>query len=309
MSPDDTANFVLYDTIQGHKQAISSVKFSPYGEVLASSSNDRSVRLWNSDTGKHITSLLGHELGISDVAWSPDGYRIATASDDTNVNIWDPRVGLIKTLKGHTNYVMCVNFHPNGNLLATGSFDNTARIWNIDSGVCLHRLSAHDEMVVSSHFDPKGTQLVTAGFDGFVRVWDVESGSLLHNFVVSEKKPVCFARWSPNGKYILVGSFDGTWKLLNAKTGQPARTYTGHHFNDYCIFASFLLSGGKWIVSGSADKTVCIWDINSKQLIQKLSGHTDVVVAVEAHPTNQIIVSGALDHDKSIRLWKQTTDF
>jgi len=116
--------------------------------------------------------------------------------------------------------------------------------------------------------------------------------------------PVCFAKWSPNGDYILVGSFDGTWKLLNAKTGTPTRVYKGHQFNDYCIFASFSLTSGTWIISGSADKTVCIWDLNSRHLLQQLEGHEDVVVAVSAHPTTDIIASGALDKDKTVRLWK-----
>jgi len=92
---------------------------------------------------------------------------------------------------------------------------------------------------------------------------------LIWNFVIYS----CFAKWSPNGKYFLVGSFDGSWKLLNAKTGMAARTYVGHQFNDYCIFGAFSLTRGKWIISGSADNTVCIWDINSKELIQQLKGH------------------------------------
>jgi len=199
---------------------------------------------------------------------------------------------------------MCVGFHPSGNLVASGSFDNTVRIWDIDTGTCIHRLDAHDEMVVSSNFDLDGSKLVTGGFDGFVKVWDVTTGALLNSFLGSANTPVCFAKWSPNSKYILVGSFDGTWKLLNAKTGKAARIYTGHKFNDYCIFASFSLTGGKWIVSGSAENSVCIWDINSQELLQRLEGHNDVVVAVSAHPSVDIIASGALDNDTTVRLWK-----
>jgi len=94
---------------------------------------------------------------------------------------------------------------------------------------------------------------------------------------------------------------------MNAKTGKPARIYTGHKFNDYCVFASFSLTGGKWIISGSADNTVCIWDINSSELLQRLDGHDDIVVAVSAHPSSDIIASGALDSDKTVRLWKPSS--
>lgn len=144
-----------------------------------------------------------------------------------------------------------------------------------------------------------------AYFFYFRRVWDVQSGKLLKNFLVSEKNvPVCFAKWSPNEKYILCGSFDGNWKLLNSENGRVARLYNGHMFNDYCLFAAFSLTKGKYIVSGSADNTVCVWDINTKKLLQRLNGHSDVVVAVAAHPTMDLIASGALDEDKTVRLWK-----
>jgi len=85
-----------------------------------------------------------------------------------------------------------------------------------------------------------------------------------------------------------------------------ARVYSGHVFNDYCLFAAFSVTRGKYIVSGSADNRVCIWDINSKNLLQRLQGHTDVVVAVAAHPSLDLIASGALDTDKTVRLWKPT---
>lgn len=127
---------------------------------------------------------------------------------------------------------------------------------------------------------------------------------MLKRFSVSNdhKTPVCFAKWSPNGKYILVGSFDGTWKLLHSSSGTASRVYTGHSFNDYCVFASFSLTSGKYIISGSADNNVYLWDLNSRLLLQKLQGHKKVVVAVSSHPYSDIIASGSLD--KTVRLWK-----
>jgi len=206
-------------------------------------------------------------------------------------------------MKGHTNYVMCANFNPTGNLVATGSYDQSVRLWDIEKGACLYRLSAHSDTVVSSHFNGDGTQLVTAGFDGAVRVWDVKTGKMVKNFVGDAEIPVCFAKWSPNSKFILMGCFDDTWKLLNSETGDVVRTYVGHKFNDYCLFAAFSLTEGKYIISGSADHTVCVWDLSSKQLLQKIEGHKDVVVAVAAHLTENILASGALENDKTVKLW------
>jgi COMPASS component SWD3 len=231
---------------------------------------------------------------------------LCTASDDTTVGLWAyPEPKLLKTFHGHKNYVLCANFNPANSLIASASYDNTVRIWDVEKGVAIHTLSTHTDLVVSAHFNSFGTELVTAGFDGAVRVWNVSTGVIMRNFVISKPDvPVCFSKWSPNSKYIIVGIFDDTWKLINAKNGQIVRIYTGHTFNDYCIFGSFSMTDGRSFFSGSADHTVCMWDINTKQLLQKLEGHTDAVIAVAAHPTKNIIASGALDKDKTVRLWQ-----
>jgi len=261
--------------------------------------------LWDIQEARYCTTLVGHTEGISDVSWSADSNLLATASDDKTVNIYDRNNGeLIHTFEGHSDVVMCVDFNQSKNLVASGSFDKTVRIWDVNQKRCLHRLQAHSDSVVSANFNVEGTLMVTGGFDGFVRIWDVETGNCTKNFLIKDQStPVSFARWSPNGKYILVGSFDGTWKLLNSETGKIAKVYTGHVFNSYCIFASFFLSVAKCVISGSADNSVCIWDINTKELIQKLEGHKDVVVAVSSHPTRGIIASGALEKDMQVKLW------
>jgi len=293
-------------TLSGHSEAISSVQFSENGNFLASASNDKSVRIWDASDGRYISQLSGHTAGISDISWLDDSKYLATASDDRTVRLYDRNTTeLVHIFSGHTNFVMCVDYSPSRNLLASGSFDKTVRIWDVSGRRCIHRINAHNDTVVSSSFDPEGNRLVTAGFDGYVRIWNVDTAECLESYLVTDvTTPVTFAQWSPNGRYILVGSYDSTWKLLNTSTGKIAKTYKGHQSNEYCIFGSFF-SGGN-IISGSADNCVYIWDINSKDLVQRLTGHTDVVVAVASHPTNDIIASGAIGEDKSIKIWSSS---
>ncbi|GAA6235811.1 WD repeat-containing protein 5-like, partial [Lates japonicus] len=85
---------------------------------------------------------------------------------------------------------------------------------------------------------------------------------------------------------------------------QCLKTYTGHKNEKYCIFANFSVTGGKWIVSGSEDSMVYIWNLQTKEIVQKLQGHTDVVISTACHPTENIIASAALENDKTIKLWK-----
>eukprot|EP00456_Euglypha_rotunda_P031229 TRINITY_DN24335_c0_g1_i1.p1 TRINITY_DN24335_c0_g1~~TRINITY_DN24335_c0_g1_i1.p1 ORF type:complete len:134 (-),score=9.15 TRINITY_DN24335_c0_g1_i1:71-472(-) len=123
-------NFQLKKTLVGHKRAVSSLKFSQNGEYLASSSADRTVRIWKPSTGDFVGALEnGHEAGINDLAWSDSSQLLATAADDRTVVLWDvERKTPLQTLKAHSHYVFCVNFNNHGNKLVTGSFDETLRI-------------------------------------------------------------------------------------------------------------------------------------------------------------------------------------
>ena len=89
--------------------------------------------------------------------------------------------------------------------------------------------------------------------------------------------------------------------------GKCLKTYTGHKNEKYCIFANFSVTGGKWIVSGSEDSLVYIWNLQTKEIVQKLTGHTDVVLSTACHPTENIIASASLENDKTIKLWRSDT--
>ncbi|WP_407891833.1 WD40 repeat domain-containing protein [Scytonema sp. NUACC26] len=130
---DTVDNVAAPNTLGGHAKAVNSVSFRPDGKILASASDDNTVKLWDTATGKEIKTLTGYTNWVNGVSFSPDGKILATASGDNTVKLWDTATGKeIKTLTGHTNGVWSVSFSPDGKILASASHDNTVRLWRLD---------------------------------------------------------------------------------------------------------------------------------------------------------------------------------
>lgn len=98
-----------------------------------------------------------------------------------------------------------------------------------------------------------------------------------------------------------------TWlqRLCNLANGKSLKVYTGHMNRVYCITSTFSVTNGKYIVSGSEDNCVYIWDLQGKNVLQKLEGHNDTVISVSCHPTQNKIASAGLDNDRTIKIWVQ----
>ncbi|KAK6020609.1 WD domain, G-beta repeat protein [Ostertagia ostertagi] len=232
-------------------------------------------------------------------------FDLRSLYDTRRLRIWEVETGkCIKTLKGHTNYVFCCAYNPQCTMVASGSFDETVRIWDLRTGLCTKVLPAHADPVSAVSFNRDGTLLCSSSYDGLVRIWETANGQCVKTLVDDDNPPVAFVKFSPNGKYILASTLDSTLKLWDFTKGKCLKTYTGHVNQKYCIFSNFSVTGGKWIVSGSEDKKIYIWNLQTKEVVQTIDCQQDVVLATDCHPTQNIIASSGLESDFSIHLWK-----
>jgi COMPASS component SWD3 len=212
-----------------HSRAISCVRFSPCGRLLATASLDGTVALLSPSTLAVIVVLRGHTDGVSDLSWSTESYYLCTASDDRTLRVWDIRPVLaggapadpgadrcVRVLKGHTNFVFSANFNPQTSLqIASGGFDCTVRIWDVRSGRCNRAIDAHSEPVTSVHFIRDGSIIVSGSHDGSCKIWDAKTGACLKTVIDDKKPAVSFSMFSPNGKFILVATLDDSlvWSI------------------------------------------------------------------------------------------------
>lgn len=288
--------------LQGkHDLAVAAVKFSPDGRHLATCSADRAVCVWAVGDGKRAARLYGpHHAGVSDVAWSTDSRFVCSASDDRTVVVWEVEAGRpLKVLRGHTSHVMCVAFNRWSNVIASGSFDRSVRLWDVRTGRCIRHLPAHTDPVTAVAFHPRGDRVLSSSFDGLCREWDVETGECRQTLFEDANPAVSHVRLSPNGRFALTSNLDSSLRLWDCRSKQRVKVYRGHQNETHCLATDFAAHGPRpLVVAGSEDGRVCVWDLQTQELLQELQhgaraedGTAPIVLGVAAHPTERLLAT------------------
>jgi WD40 repeat protein len=277
-----------------------SMSFSPDGKRLAGSAG-KTVRVWDTVTGKEVLVLKGHTNLVHGVNFSPDGRRLASASDDRTVRVWDAVTGqeVLAFRKEHTYRVLSVSFSPDGRRLASDSAEGTVKVWDAATGKELLVLKGP---IFGVSFSPDGKRLASVCMDSTVRVWDAATGKELL-VLEGHTNLVHGVNFSPDGRRLASASDDRTVRVWDTVTGNEELVLKGLTDRVYSVCFS---PDGRRLASANQDHTVRVWDAAAGQEVLVLKGHTSAVWGVCFSPDGKRLAS--VSQDRTVRVWDATMD-
>ncbi|KAF8833954.1 WD40 repeat-like protein [Paxillus ammoniavirescens] len=304
-SVDLTAKPVM--TMSGHEERVLGITYLPGGERIVTCSLDKTVRIWNVETGEQEGTTMEHEAVVG-VAVTRDGKRIISGGDDKRIRVWDVETHeLIEEWEDETGVIWSIVVSPDEQLAASGGQKGEIVIREIQEGGRIwHSIKAGSE-VYSLCFSPNGEKLAcavgnTVGEPGATHVYDVDSGELVLGPIKGHEDVIKCVLWSLDGSQLFSGSDDHSIRCWNSDTGESiGEPWTGHTF---WVDSLSLSPDGTKLASASYDKTVRFWDTQSGDPIRQPLQHDDIVHAVAFSPSGEFVASGGYASDKRVSIWR-----
>ncbi|KAI0989145.1 hypothetical protein GJ496_002945 [Pomphorhynchus laevis] len=247
-------------TLIGHRGGVWCADMD--GQYIASGSTDRTVRIWNVDTGNCLHILYGHSSTVRCIVVKND--VVVSGSRDGTLRRWSINQGCcIKLYIGHTAAIRCVCIA--NDFIISGAYDCTVRVWAIQDGRCIYLLAGHENRIYSLQV---ACDIVVSGsLDSTVRIWNLKTGQCEfvlqgHHAMISVLN-LCYRR-----RLLVTGNADSTLRLWDMTDGKCIALLAGDNKHSSAITG--ICHNRNYIISSSDDGYVKLWDLHNGAFIRNI---------------------------------------
>jgi eukaryotic-like serine/threonine-protein kinase len=287
---------------------ISGLALPTDGSLLVVGSYDGKIRVWQTATGREITTFGDHQKPIRAIAVSPNGRQVLSSDAVGVVKLWDLHTTReLLAVRHGTGRVFTVAFTPDGSKFITGSEDHTAKLWETATGRELVTFTGHTFWVQSLGITPDGQTLITGGIDAAIKFWDVRTGKQRLSIEVRAGNGSTIATTvdgvpslaiSPDGRFLAAGTLSGAVQIRRVADGKLLRILPGHE--DYVYPVAFS-PDSKLVTSGAADQ-IRLWEVETGQLLAQFHGHADGIAGLCFSPDGRLLISSGTD--QRVKFWR-----
>jgi WD40 repeat protein/serine/threonine protein kinase len=286
--------------LRGHAGRINALAVAPSvtpdEQTLATGSADRTIKLWDGNTGETKLTLEGQQDELSALAFSPDGKLIAGGAYNGALLLWGTQTGQLKrTLPRHAKVITALAFAPDGQTLVSCGRDQLIVQWDVKTGQPLREIEWASRWMSAVVFSPDGRLLLVADDYGAVLVFDLPSGTVKQTFVRHDlvEPPTDRIRTltlSPDGQLVafgFLGSYVEVWHLAEQKLVRRLRN------SDGIINTVAFSPDSQRLLSGNHNGTFTLWQVPTGAVIRSWRAHTSGVSRLAFAPDGQRIFSTA----------------
>jgi WD40 repeat protein len=284
--------------LAGHDGEVLCVDISPCGSQAVSGSKDKTLRLWDLQTGSCKATFQEHADTVDTVCFSPDGLHVLSGSADKTLRFYDLEAGSCQAvLKGHENFVKSAAISHDGRYAISASFDKTLRLWDLETARCRLVLTGHTSAVSSVRLSRDGRHAISGGFDKTLRYWDLANGVCLAT--MNTPSLVFSVSMHPNGRQAMSLDYRGNLSSWDISSGKCLATIDVQNGDSNVLSIS---PDGRHVITGGWPKPLCVWDMESRQCISNLKAHHNAVNSVCFSPDGNSIYTASAD--KTIKGWQ-----
>jgi WD40 repeat protein/serine/threonine protein kinase len=295
-------------TFRQHTAAVTCLAYSRDGSLLASGSEDKTVRVRHAVTGSPL-HVLRTPRAVSGVAFSPDDAHLAAAGSNGSLDIWNVRTG--QEIWGHARSASPSDlsglvYSPDGRYLALGDYGVFVRLLDPGTGDELTAMNGNISAVYALAYRPDGRRLVAACSDKQVRIWAIgpalRSQPKLVQLLRGPEGEVNSVAYRFDGQELATGDLAG-WLLVWHATGdnELKEAWRIHAHRDGINSVAYSPDGRR-LATASKDGTVKLWDAAKGYLVRILHARQREVYAVAFHPNGKTLATAGADG--TVKIWE-----